>query len=58
LADGEPIHERRSAEWCRQAVDQCWKMKRGNIRPQELAAAEKAYEDAREVYDKIILLGD
>jgi len=58
LADGKPIHERKSAEWCRQAVDQCWKMKRGNIRPQELAAAEKAYEDARRVYDKIILLGD
>jgi hypothetical protein len=27
IVDGKPIQERRSAEWCRQAVDQCWKMK-------------------------------
>ncbi|HEY4206757.1 MAG TPA: CehA/McbA family metallohydrolase [Puia sp.] len=54
LVDGKPIHERKSAEWCRLAVDRCWKMKRDNIRPQEQAAAEKAYDDARHVYDKII----
>jgi len=54
IVDGKPIHERKSAEWCRAAVDQCWKMKQGNIRPEERAAAEAAYDDARKVYDKII----
>lgn len=54
LVDGKPIHERRSAEWCRKAVDQCWKMKQGNIRSQERPAAEAAYDKARKIYDKII----
>ena len=54
LVDGKPIHERRSAEWCRKAVDQCWKMKQGNIRSQERPAAEAAYDNARKIYDKII----
>lgn len=54
IADGKPIHERKSAEWCRQAVDQCWKMKQGKIRSQERPAAEAAYDKAREIYDKII----
>jgi hypothetical protein len=54
IVDGKPIHERKSAEWCRQAVDQCWKMKQNNIRPEERGAAEAAYDDARKIYDKII----
>jgi hypothetical protein len=54
IVDDKPIHERKSAEWCRAAVDQCWKMKQGNIRSEERAAAEAAYDDARKVYDKII----
>ena len=54
IVDGKPIHERKSAEWCRAAVDQCWKMKQGNIRSDEHAAAEAAYDEARKVYDKII----
>jgi hypothetical protein len=52
--DGKPIQERRSAEWCRQAVDQCWKMKGSNIRLEERAAAKAAYDKARKAYDKII----
>jgi hypothetical protein len=54
ILDGKPIHERRSAEWCREAVDQCWKMKQANIRSQERPAAEAAYDKARKIYDKII----
>jgi hypothetical protein len=54
LIDGKPILERKSAEWCRKAVDQCWKMKQGNIRTEERAAAETAYDNARRIYDKII----
>ena len=55
IVDGKPIHERKSAEWCRKAVDQCWKMKQGNIRAEELSAAGAAYDSARKIYDKIIL---
>ncbi len=54
IVDGKPIHERKSAEWCLRAVNQCWKMKQGNIRVAEQAAAETAYDKARMVYDKII----
>jgi hypothetical protein len=34
--------------------DQCWKMKKDNIRSEERAAAEAAYNKAREVYVKMI----
>ena len=54
IVDGKPIHERKSAEWCRKAVDQCWKMKQANIHPGERAAAEVAYDKARKIYDDII----
>lgn len=54
IVDGKPIHERRSAEWCRQAVDQCWKMKEGNIHADERSAAATVYDNARSIYDKII----
>ncbi len=54
ILNGKPIYEPRSAEWCRQTVDQCWKMKQSNIRSEERFAAEAAYNKAREVYDKII----
>jgi len=54
IVDGKPIHEIRSAKWCRQAVDQCWKMKQGNIRPEERPAAEAVYDKARKVYDTVI----
>jgi hypothetical protein len=51
---GKPIRERKSAEWCRKAVDQCWKMKQNNIRQEERAEAQIAYDQARAVYDAII----
>ncbi|HKG68619.1 MAG TPA: CehA/McbA family metallohydrolase [Segetibacter sp.] len=54
LVGGKPIQVRRSAEWCRQAVDQCWKMKQSNIRQEERTAAEAVYNKARNIYDKII----
>jgi hypothetical protein len=54
ILDGQPIHVEQSAQWCRKAVDQCWKMKQANIRPAEQAAAEAAYDKARIVYDKLI----
>ena len=51
---GKPIHVLRSAQWCRAVVDQCWTMKKSNIREGERAAAEAAYNEARKVYDRII----
>ncbi|MDB5246578.1 MAG: hypothetical protein JWQ40_972 [Segetibacter sp.] len=53
--DGKPIHVQKSADWCRKAVDQCWKMKQSNIRQEERAAAKATYEKARNIYDKIVL---
>ena len=55
--EGKPIHaSRRSAQWCREAVDVCWNAKKGNFRPEDLADAEAAYNKAREVYDEIIAM--
>lgn len=54
LFNGKPIKVLKSAIWCRQAVDQCWKMKQVNIRKEEESVAKEAYEKARIVYDKII----
>ena len=57
IVDEKPIHIKASASWCREAVDQCWKMKKGNIRSDEKREAEAAYDHARKTYDKIIANG-
>jgi hypothetical protein len=50
----KPIRaSKRSAEWCLKAVDQCWLQKKNATRPADLAAAEAAYESARQAYRKI-----
>ena len=55
LVDGKPIRaSRRSAQWLRDAVDQCWKMKAPQIRESERAAAAAAYDDARRTYERIL----
>lgn len=51
---GNPVRVKKSAEWMRNAVDQCWTMKRPLIREGELEAAGEAYDRARNAYDKII----
>ncbi len=50
---------RRSAEWCREAVDVCWNAKKGRIGHDELHQGEReqaaaAYDHARAVFDRII----
>jgi hypothetical protein len=45
---------RASAEWCLNAVNQCWTQKAPRIRPSELAEAKQAYDHAREVYRRLI----
>ena len=50
----QPVRaSRRSAEWCRQAVEVCWKSKVGQIRESERAAARAAYDAAAGIYQKI-----
>jgi len=53
--DGKAVRaNRKSAEWCRKAVDVCWDKKRPQIRASELEQAERAYEKAREYYDRVL----
>lgn len=54
LIDDKPIRVKKSAEWCRASVDQCWNMKKDQISPEEFQDAEQAFDRARKVYDKII----
>jgi hypothetical protein len=55
VVDKKPVRaNRRSAEWCRKAVDVCWKNKMPRIREEEREAAKQAYDKARAVYDQII----
>ncbi|MGC3966329.1 MAG: CehA/McbA family metallohydrolase [Pirellulales bacterium] len=53
--DEKPIRaSRRSAQWCLDAVDVCWKQKVKAIREAERPAAAAAYEKAREVYRRAV----
>jgi len=53
--DGQPIRaSKKSAEWCRRAVDVCWEKKGRATRASEKAEAQAAYDKAREAYDKIV----
>ncbi len=55
LVGGQPIRaSRKSAEWCRKSVDQCWSQKEKKMRPEDLPAAQAAYDVARKAYDKIL----
>lgn len=52
---GKPIRaSRKSAAWCRKAVDVCWDAKVGRIRESERAEAKAAYDSARSYYDHSI----
>ncbi|RMF44532.1 MAG: hypothetical protein D6753_02370 [Planctomycetota bacterium] len=51
----QPIRANRaSAEWCRDAVNVCWGQKRKRIRPEEMDAAKRAYDRARQRYQEIL----
>lgn len=51
---GKPVRaSRQSADWCVKAVQTCWKSKRNSIRESEKPAAEKAYQEAEQIYLKI-----
>ena len=48
----QPIRVAKSVKWCRKAVDICWEAKQNAIRESERPAAEAAYQQARDYYDK------
>lgn len=52
--DNKPVRaSKKSAEWCRKAVDVCWDRKKPQIRAAEQAAAREAYDKARRFYDQV-----
>jgi hypothetical protein len=52
---GKPVRaSRRSAEWCLNAVNQCWTQKAPRMGPADVAEAKKAYDHARDVYRRLI----
>ncbi|WP_207513554.1 CehA/McbA family metallohydrolase [Longitalea luteola] len=55
--NNQHVRLKKSAEWCKRALQQCWKMKQANIRPVERNAAEEAYKSAERVYEEIIKTG-
>lgn len=56
LVNDQPIRaSQKSAEWCLKAVDQCWTQKAPKISAQERPAAEKAYDHARQTYQRILM---
>ena len=52
---GKPIRaSKKSAQWCLDAVDVCWKQKAPAIRESEKKEAEAAYDFAREAYRRVL----
>ena len=55
VVGGKPIRaSAQSAEWCLNAVNQCWTQKASKISAQELRGARHAYDHARQVYERLI----
>jgi hypothetical protein len=56
---GKPIRaSKKSAQWCRACIDRLWQVKSIFMRESELPAAAKAYDHAREFYDRIAAESD
>jgi hypothetical protein len=54
LVGGAPIRANaKSATWCRDSVDACWRSKVDRMREADRAAAKAAYDVAREAYERI-----
>ena len=53
IVDKKPIQVTNSAIWCRDALNQCWKMKQGNIHVSERKSAEEMYERSRKIYEAL-----
>ncbi|HEV8378204.1 MAG TPA: CehA/McbA family metallohydrolase, partial [Tepidisphaeraceae bacterium] len=54
VADKPIRASKKSAQWCLDGVEQCWKSKERFYKQDEKADAKAAYDHAREVYRKIV----
>lgn len=55
LVKDQPIRaSRRSAQWCLDGVEQCWKSKERTYKADELADARSAYDHARKTYRRLL----
>ena len=55
LIAGKPVRpSKKSAQWCRRAVEQCWSQKERTYSAAEKDDARAAYDHAREIYDQLI----
>jgi hypothetical protein len=55
LVGGKPVRaSKRSAQWCLDAVNQCWTQKAPRIAIGDQGRAKEAYDHAREVYRQLI----
>jgi hypothetical protein len=55
LVGDKPIRaSKKSAQWCLDGIDACWRQKVKLIRKAEQPAAQKAYDEARAAYKKIL----
>jgi len=55
MVNNQPIRaSRRSAQWCLNAVNQCWTQKAPHMSQADQAKGREAYDHAREVYKKLI----
>jgi len=53
--NGAPVRaSKKSAEWCRNAVDVSWQRRAPRIRAAEMEEAKAAFEHARSTYDRIL----
>jgi hypothetical protein len=55
IVAGKPIMDKKSAKWCREAIDKCWSTKSPAIRKEEQEAAKNAYDYARKAYEAMIV---
>ncbi|MCA9052662.1 MAG: CehA/McbA family metallohydrolase [Planctomycetaceae bacterium] len=53
VADQPVRASKKSAEWCRRAVDVCWNSKEGRFRDNEKAEARAAYDQAAKIYEQV-----
>jgi hypothetical protein len=57
--DDKPIRaSRASAKWCAGTIEQLWKVRENNIKPDERAEAKKTFLEAIEIYKKIAAEAD
>lgn len=53
IVNQKPVQVTNSAIWCRNALDQCWRMKKANIHANERSSAQEMYERSRKIYDAL-----